>query len=203
CAALCGGAAAGSAEGDRGAAAGDSVVVYRGLRVPPHKVVMEGVPGSWERESARVIWVSERQEVAQLFAGKSGPHPITTILEMSVPRSIYRPATRPHERHRRNGTIDRAKMPSMEPYIERIGLYHRRSGQVRWFSIDRARRLGLFDARTDLHALFETAPRASRGLAASRATTRDGRRAPRRTRGAATSRGSRAAARRQGARARR
>jgi hypothetical protein len=137
------------------------VRLYRGVRVPPNRFRTTGGRGSSKFGSIGKTWFSTDVDTAASFAGL-GPEPYTTVIEVDVPATLFRPSVGTFGWAKRwlgqvDGTIDRGELRDVAPYVQRIGL-RRADGAIRWATWDDALARGWFRANADYDRIFAATP---------------------------------------------
>lgn len=124
-----------------------AITLYRGFDRPANEITLN--LQYWRSQS---IWFSLSRTTAESFAGghrdKSG-----TVLEVQVPKSFFSsgfdPSLDPVELVKRgftDGTINRYDIPSLHPFITRVGVVTPGTPpRVKWVTYEEAIRTGLID----------------------------------------------------------
>lgn len=139
--------------------------VYRGLRVPPASIILEGQSGSTAQRSTKgITWVSLSELVGLDYAQRSSSHRYRTLLELEVPDYFFERTVKKYagmtEKQLNlsfpDGSIQMQLMKSMLPFIKRIGVVTKNNGewQVIWLSYDEAYHLRIFNLDFDYSSLF-------------------------------------------------
>lgn len=124
-----------------------AITLYRGFDRPSNEITLN--LQYWRSQS---IWFSLSRTTAESFAGghreKAG-----TVLEVQVPKSFFSsgfdPSLDPVELVQRgftDGTISRYDIPSLHPFITRVGIVTPGTPpRVKWVTYEEAIRTGLID----------------------------------------------------------
>ncbi len=124
-----------------------AITLYRGFDRPSNEITLN--LQYWRSQS---IWFSLSRTTAESFAGghrdKSG-----TVLEVQVPKSFFSsgfdPSLDPVELVKRgftDGTINRYDIPSLHPFITRVGVVTPgTTPRVKWVTYEEAIRTGLIN----------------------------------------------------------